>query len=125
MIVLIKGHGRSCRVFYALFFLFFRFGFFFCFCSQTPQVPPSLAQCLHPLQFLQALQYSAPLHPLLSQEANNTLGFVCAIKDVEERYKTRPKIIVFKRCFGFSDIVIVLIIVVFLARQKTGYIRCF
>jgi hypothetical protein len=57
--------------------------FFGCGGAQTPQVPPSLAQCLHPLQFLQALQYSEPLHPLDSQEAISFDGFVCANEEIE------------------------------------------
>ena len=41
--------------------------FFFVPEVQTPQVPPSLAQCLQPEQFLQAAQYSEPEQPLDSQ----------------------------------------------------------
>jgi hypothetical protein len=47
--------------------MFFETGSFFGVGAQTPQVPPSLAQCLQPEQFLQAAQYSEPEHPLLSQ----------------------------------------------------------
>lgn len=35
--------------------------------SQTPQVPPCFAQCLHPEQFLQAVQLAEPEHPRDSQ----------------------------------------------------------
>jgi hypothetical protein len=56
---------------------FFELVFFFGAGAQTPQVPPSLAQCLQPEQFLQAEQYSEPEHPLASQlEAINFLVVV-------------------------------------------------
>tara|TARA_R110002124_G_scaffold253253_2_gene418670 strand:+ start:4823 stop:5005 length:183 start_codon:yes stop_codon:yes gene_type:complete len=56
---------------------FFELVFFFGAGAQTPQVPPSLAQCLQPEQFLQAEQYSEPEHPLASQlEAINFFELV-------------------------------------------------